>query len=203
MKVEDRQSFFDNQLSYNKKELNDNYPPHWKHLLNDIDFIRQRETMTTFRDLGCGTGAVCELMRKHFPDMKYIGYDISDYAISLAKEHWSSGEFRVMDCNIMDNFLVPRKGEVLHMSALLDVLRNGDEVLEKVCSLGFDYVLIHRVKFTNGDSVLVENGGGMVEPQYYHNYSNFGEVVDKNGYTATSQNWGEGVNCFDIRLVKK
>jgi trans-aconitate methyltransferase len=205
VKTDDRKSFFDNQLSYNKKELNDSYPPHWAHLMMDMDFIRRKskERIMTFRDLGCGTGAVCELMKRNFPDIKYIGYDISKYAISIAKEQWPSGKFRVMDCNDMNNFLVPRKGEVLHMSALLDVLENGDEVLERVCSLGFDYVLIHRVKFTNDESVLVENEEEMTDNQYYHNYANFGEVVKENGYTATSQRWGNGVNCFDIRLIKK
>ena len=203
MKTDDRKSFFDNQLSYNKQELDDNYPPHWNHLVGDMDFIRQKESITTFRDLGCGTGAVCELMRRYRSGINYVGYDVSEYAISIAKEQWPSGKFRVMDCNDMNNFLVPRKGEVLHMSALLDVLENGDEVLERVCSLGFDYVLIHRVKFTNDESVLVENEEEMTDNQYYHNYANFGEVVKENGYTATSQRWGNGVNCFDIRLIKK
>ena len=82
------------------------------------------------------------------------------------------------------------------------MLENGDEVLERVCSLGFDYVLIHRVKFTNDESVLVENEEEMTDNQYYHNHANFGEVIGGNGYTATSHQWGNGVNCFDIRLVK-
>jgi len=202
MKTDDRKSFFDNQLSYNKKELEEKYPPHWNHLVNDMDSIRRNSEITTFRDLGCGTGAVCELMRRYYPKMKYVGYDISDYAISIAKEQWTSGEFRVMDCNNMDKFLVPRKGEVLHMSALLDVLENGDAVLEKVCSLGFDHVLIHRVKFNRDESVLRYNEQTQAEPQYYHNYDNFGEVVAKHGYNATYHQWDNGVNCFDIRLIK-
>ena len=175
MKTDDRKSFFDNQLSYNKKELEEKYPPHWNHLVNDMDSIRRNS------------------------EMKYVGYDISDYAISIAKEQWTSGEFRVMDCNNMDKFLVPRKGEVLHMSALLDVLENGDAVLEKVCSLGFDHVLIHRVKFNRDESVLRYNEQTQAEPQYY---DNFGEVVAKHGYNATYHQWDNGVNCFDIRLIK-
>jgi 2-polyprenyl-3-methyl-5-hydroxy-6-metoxy-1,4-benzoquinol methylase len=46
----------------------------------------------TVADIGCGAGSAVLLMGNHFPKSLFVGYDISEYALSRAQEKLNSSE---------------------------------------------------------------------------------------------------------------
>ena len=63
--IEQEKSYFDRQLLLNKKELSytARRPPHWDNLIDDVGFfVGQNENIDTIRDLGCGTGALYQVV---------------------------------------------------------------------------------------------------------------------------------------------
>lgn len=207
MMLEEEKKYFERQLELNKKELSgeEPAPPHWKHLINDIiSLARDDENIDTIRDLGCGTGAVYKVVTDHFDDGHYYGYDKSEYAIELAKKQWSEDNFFVFNADEIDENFIKGDNEILYMSALLDVLPNANDYLKKIVSLGFKYILIHRVKIiTDQPSFAEEYMAFDVMPSYRfsHNLDELIEIVDEKYYYEVYKNdWG---NYCNIKLIRK
>ena len=74
------------------------------------------------------------------------------------------------------------------MGALLDVLPNGDEVLEHVLSLSPTSVLIARMKLTDKDSYYDTYTAydEITTCAYYHNKKNFVNLCKKYGYSISN-----------------
>jgi len=172
---------FTKQLALNLLELSsiDKYPPHW------ISFIKLLNTNkpNSILDIGCGCGAIFELCRYNFKDMKYFGLDYSDNAIILAKKTWGDKNFDVMDYKSLTKEYIS-DFDLLHLGALLDVLPNGDEALEHILSISPKSVLIARMKITEKKSYYETYVAydEITTYAYYHNKQNFLNLCEKYGY---------------------
>ena len=125
-------SSFNKQLQLNLQELSDksNYPKHWNILLTFIDLIKPNSIL----DIGCGAGSLFALLKKEHPSIGYFGLDFSLNAISIAKKNWRSKNFEVGDLFELSSEYVSSY-DLVHLGALLDVLPNGDEALDKISKL--------------------------------------------------------------------
>lgn len=174
-------SVFDMQLELNKSELKKQYPIHWNSFL---ELMRSIETQPkSILDIGCGVGAFHELCRKEFPDVEYHGIDYSKKAIEIAKREWSENSFSVMDYNELSKEDI-EKFDVVHMGAFLDVLPNGDEVLEFILSLEPKNVIIGRMKTTDAPShyKTYKAYDSINTYAYYHNKNSILRMCAKYGY---------------------
>jgi len=203
--IEQEKSYFDRQLLLNKKELSytARRPPHWDNLINDVGFfVGQNENIDTIRDLGCGTGALYQVVSDGLEGGNYYGYDRSEYAIELAKENYSKDSFFVFDLNDLDENFIKGDNEIFYMSAVLDVLPNANKVLKKICSLGFKNILLHRMNIDDQPSRYSEYMAFDVMPTYafYHNRQDLIDIVSENYEYEIYQNDGHDYN---MRLIAK
>jgi len=203
--IEQEKSYFDRQLLLNKKELSytARRPPHWDNLINDVGFfVGQNENIDTIRDLGCGTGALYQVVSDGLEGGNYYGYDRSEYAIELAKENYSKDSFFVFDLNDLDENFIKGDNEIFYMAAVLDVLPNANKVLKKICSLGFKNILLHRMNIDDQPSRYSEYMAFDVMPTYafYHNRQDLIDIVSENYEYEIYQNDGHDYN---MRLIAK
>jgi len=203
--IEQEKSYFDRQLLLNKKELSytARRPPHWDNLIDDVGFfVGQNENIDTIRDLGCGTGALYQVVSDGLEGGNYYGYDRSEYAIELAKENYSKDSFFVFDLNDLDENFIKGDNEIFYMSAVLDVLPNANKVLKKICSLGFKNILLHRMNIDDQPSRYSEYMAFDVMPTYafYHNRQDLIDIVSENYEYEIYQNDGHDYN---MRLIAK
>jgi trans-aconitate methyltransferase len=170
---------FEKQLELNKYEFNHSYPQHWK------DFISEIKTMSisTILDIGCGSGVYYNLCKKECPNISYFGIDYSTNAIEIAKREYSTDHFDVKSIDDLDTDFIG-KFDLIHMGAVLDVLPNGDEVLEKILSLKPKKLFIGRIKFTNEPSNYIEYKAydEIMTYEYRHNLLNFTTICKKHNY---------------------
>ena len=170
---------FKKQLELNILELSNNYPQHW------LDFIKfiNIEKPKTILDIGCGCGSYYELCNLEFSNIKYTGIDYSNEAIELAKQKWDYDRFYVKDINELTKEYI-NEFDLIHMGALLDVLPNGDEVLEYILSLSPKKIIIGRMELTDKSSYyetyIAYNE--ITTYKYIHSYSDFLKIIDMNGY---------------------
>jgi len=203
--IDQEKSYFDRQLLLNKKELNyiARRPPHWNNLISDVGFfVEQNENIDTIRDLGCGTGALYQVVSEGLEGGNYYGYDKSEYAIKLAKENYSEDNFFVFDLNDLDENFIKGDNEIFYMAAVLDVLPNANEVLKKICSFGFKNILLHRMNIDNQVSRYSEYMAFDVMPTYsfYHNRSELVDIVSENYNYEIYQN---DAHDYNMRLIRK
>ncbi len=151
---------FNKQLELNLKELSNksSYPRHWNILLTFIDLIKPNSIL----DIGCGVGSLFALLKKECPNVEYSGLDFSSNAISIARKNWGSENFKVADLFELSDQHVSNY-DLVHLGALLDVLPNGDEALDKILSLNIKNLVITRMELT-------EN------PSYYKEYIAYEEI---------------------------
>ena len=203
--IEQEKSYFDRQLLLNKKELSytARRPPHWDNLIDDVGFfVGQNENIDTIRDLGCGTGALYQVVSDGLEGGNYYGYDRSEYAIELAKENYSKDSFFVFDINDLDENFIKGDNEIFYMAAVLDVLPNANKVLKKICALGFKNILLHRMSIDDQPSRYSEYMAFDVMPTYafYHNRQDLIDIVSENYEYEIYQNDGHDYN---MRLIAK
>ena len=202
---EQEKKYFDSQLLLNKKELDGRArkPPHWTNLVSDIiELSKQNDSIDTIRDLGCGSGAIYQVIKDEFETGNYYGYDKSDYAISLAKDNYSKDNFFVFDLNDIDENFIQGDNEILYMSALLDVLPDANKSLKKICSFGFKNIIIHRVNIIEEESRYFQYMAFDVMPScaFYHNREELVDIISKNYEYDIYQNDGHD---FNIRMTRK
>ena len=177
---------FDMQLELNMKELHNKstYPRHW---MDNIELMVQYNPKSIL-DVGCGCGAFYEVCRREFENINYLGIDYSKEAIDLAKKTWGD-YFKVLDYKDLTEKFV-EKYDMVYLSALLDVLPNGDEALEFILSLNANQILISRVKLINEESRhdVYKVYNGITTYAYYHNYENFINNIKKYNYSYINKN---------------
>ena len=165
-------SSFNKQLQLNLQELSDksNYPKHWNILLTFIDLIKPNSIL----DIGCGAGSLFALLKKEHPSIGYFGLDFSLNAISIAKKNWRSKNFEVGDLFELSSEYVSSY-DLVHLGALLDVLPNGDEALDKILKLNIKNLIIGRMELTQNPSYYKEYVAyeEIKTCQFFHNKQEF------------------------------
>lgn len=170
---------FNKQLELNKRELL-NYPPHWVEFVNILKSLGSKNIL----DLGCGVGAMSELCKSNIPGIRYTGVDYSDDAIRIARTEWPDNEWFVMSYESLNEEFC-KQFDTLHAGAFLDVLCNGDEVLDLLLSLDVRNVLIGRAKVTEKNSYYTTYKAydEITTYAYHHNLDNLKSLSDKHGYS--------------------
>ena len=189
---------FKDQLALNEKELN-NYPEHWNLFLNILSSLTEKKTYKIL-DLGCGVGTYKELCKRHLPNLSYVGMDYSAEAIEIAKKKWGGKNWIIGDyktLTIQDS----KKYDILHAGAMLDVLPNGDEALSFLLGLGFENIVLGRVKLTENDSDYTEYKvyNKIYTYAYSHNIHSFTQICKDAQYTPTFKG---NINSCTILLRK-
>jgi ubiquinone/menaquinone biosynthesis C-methylase UbiE len=184
----DNGNIFYQQLSLIEKELKankENYPPHWKDFLELITHINCNK----FLDIGCGCGVFYGLFKKEKLSYEYTGIDYSNDAISIAKQKWSYPNFFIKDFWDIDNNYI-KNFDAVHYGAILDVMSNGDEALDRLLSFDSKNILIGRIHFTDKESFYdtYDAYGIMKTNKYYHNYTNFINQCNKYQYNIIQTN---------------
>lgn len=169
------------QLELNMRQLSSrmNYPAHWNFF---IGFISEKG-IKSILDIGCGVGSYAGLLKQNGFETGYTGIDYSEKAISMAKEQWGFGDFICMDYrNLTKEFI--SDFHMVHLGAFLDVLPNGDEVLEFILSLEPRNVLISRIEFTKDPSYFTTYSAydTITTYSYKHNRKNLAMTVERYGY---------------------
>ncbi|SVB57190.1 uncharacterized protein METZ01_LOCUS210044, partial [marine metagenome] len=131
------------QLELNEKELN-NYPEHWELFINAVLSL-VGINRSSLLDMGCGVGTYKELCQRHIPTISYTGMDYSQEAIDIAQKRWGGNNWRVGNYKTLTEDDA-KKYDILHTGAMLDVLPNGDEALSFLVGLGFEKIILGRVK---------------------------------------------------------
>ena len=175
-------SVFQRQLDLNLRQLDDgfSYPPHWRQMLQVLGALRPK----SIHELGCGVGAASQVIKAHIPSIEYSGSDYSEDAIHIAKNHWGTPEkFSVLDIRDMTEDFVQRYDCILE-GAVLDVMPNGDEMLEFMLSLNPKNLYLQRMKFTDKPSYYEEYEayGEITTCQYYHNIDNIFSMAQNYNY---------------------
>lgn len=172
-------SVFEKQLELNKKELAGSYPPHWNSFLKMMGLF---EKETNLLDIGCGVGSYSELCRRHLHNIRYTGVDYSDDAISIAKENWPFSNFIRKNVNEIDHDFIS-KYDIVHMGALLDVLPNAEEVLDRILKFSVDYVILSRVDISDEEICYTYQAYDEITTyKFIHSESNISETIRKNNY---------------------
>lgn len=204
--TEQEKTYFDEQLLLNKKELTDPSarPPQWDNLISDIKFfIDKNDNINTIRDLGCGSGAVYQVVKDGLNGGYYYGYDKSEYAISLAKKNYSEDNFFVFNIDDIDETFMKSDNEILYMCALLDVLPNANEVLKRICSYKFKNVIIHKMNIHKKPSGYIEYlaYGSMPSCSFSHNENDLIDIILKDyDYEIYKNGYNHGYN---MRMIRK
>ena len=170
---------FEKQLELNKFEFSNSYPQHW------IDFINELKNLNvkSILDIGCGSGIYYKICQKELPTVNYYGIDYSIDAIDIAKREYSENSFNVMSIDELTETFI-NEFDLVHMGAVLDVLPNGDEVLENILKLKPKKLFIGRIKFTNEQSNYTEYMAynEIMTYEYKHNLLNFINIIKKYNY---------------------
>lgn len=170
---------FEKQLKLNQYEFSVSYPQHWKDFIQEI----RHQEIKRILDVGCGSGIYYKLCKKELPHIEYYGVDYSSEAIEIAKKEYSDKNFSVMSINEMTSDFL-QSFDLIHLGAVLDVLPNGDEVLEQLLKLKPKKLFIGRIKITNEKSNYIEYMAydEIMTYEYRHNYDNLIQICNRNNY---------------------
>lgn len=186
---------FEIQLEGNLKELNSEYPPHWKTF---ISIIKESPQIKRVVDVGCGSGIYSELCRKLKID--YIGYDYSPAAIEVANSKWDD-TFECLDYKELTQIHI-KDTDLVVANAMFDVLPDADDALEFILSLQPKQLLGQRMRLTNESSYFDEHHAyGIITYMFFHNTEELIHISEKHKYELTVFKLNE--NIFDIIFQKK
>lgn len=178
---------FDKQLALNLKQLGESpYPEHWEAFLKAFSLIKGPKTLV---DVGCGCGTFSELLKRHYPNIDYIGYDYSSEAIALAKSIWNHGIFEVK--NYLD--LTPedfKRGEILHACSLHNVMPDGDDCMDFLLNLKAKYLILGKILTTPGQSFFKTYTAydEITTYMFFHSRDELFNKMHNSGYEITEIN---------------
>jgi hypothetical protein len=121
------------------------------------------------------------------PDIKYVGIDYADNAVSIAKSAWNHNGFIQKDLFQLNSCDV-KQFDLLYLGAVFDVLPNGDKALEHILSLTPNNIAIGRMRLTSDPSYFKEYIAydELLTCKYFHNVNKFVYLCQKYQYTINS-----------------
>ena len=114
----------------------------------------------TVLDFGCANGVLIKMMQQLFPEYRYIGYDISDDMIEIAKENVENAAFYT-DWNSIS--CDPNKTLLNISSTLHEVHHYGtpesvEEFWQRVFHSGFQYIAIRDMMLSDHIKLMSDEG---------------------------------------------
>lgn len=173
------------------------YPSHWQYFI--LSILRLKHVKQIF-DIGCGVGAYYLLCHKHFPHIKYHGYDKNPIMIYLAMKNWLLNRFTIISLeDIVFNKFADT--DLLLTSGLTNMLENGDNGFEKVLSFNCPNVLVQRILLTDEVSFRAIHNQAQNEYLFHHNKTNIFTLINKYQYKYKI-NYCIQDNNYNIILTK-
>jgi len=175
---------FEKQLILNCKELDSgmkkgDFPSHWQALLDFIKVVQtiykqqtlDIDTVRTFLDIGCGCGAVSELIRLHYPEIEYTGMDYATEAVDIASKQWPDANFIEKDYKDITSEEVNQYNIVCACS-LHNVLPDGDDAINTLLALNPKYLILSKILTTPNKSYFetYQAYNEIITYKYFHNY---------------------------------
>jgi len=189
---------FKQQLQLNLKELNENYPDHWNSFLSFICDLKEQHP-TSLLDIGCGCGALAEVLHKYESSINYMGIDYAQEAIKIASEQWPhsifvEGNYKDLTKEDIVNF------DIINSCSLHNVLQNGDEAMEYLLQLNPKILILGKILTTNNPSYFTtDNAYSLITTyKYFHNLDNLYKIFSKYNYDFT-EHANSNVSHFLLR----
>lgn len=183
------------QLNLNLTQLNSKqaYPPHWHELLKCLETLDMHEL--TFYDIGCEVGSTYKLLVDNHLYIDYVGIDISESMIELAKKTWNYSKFKFGDINSLE--LGEMKDQIIYCSAVFEVMTNGLQGLHTILSAGAKYVIVNREHIEQTSSVTTYYAYNTIPCAKY--------VFAKDEYEKALKEYGyiEEIKIGDCRVLKQ
>ena len=185
----DSKDAFNQQLERNIWELKNQYPPHWRHFLQHIQYSNVKKVV----DVGCGAGVLYAVLCHCFPGVEYHGYDYAPQAIELARETWKTDRFTVCDYHDVPPEAIDEKTLIV-ANALADVLPDGNECVEHLLRLGTHAVSLLRVRTTNRSSYFdIHDAYDIKTYAFYHNYHDLKTLINQYGYDVYASTYHQDI----------
>lgn len=130
-----------------------------KSLLDKMFFMDKIfDPVDSIVDFGCANGALIRTMQYLFPDHKYVGYDISQEMVELARAAVPSARF----CSDWDEIRIPFEESLLNISSVIhEVYSYGtpesvDLFWDRVFNSGFRYIAIRDMMLSDRIKLMSE-----------------------------------------------
>lgn len=129
-----------------------------------------------FLDVGCGAGGYAALVDRRWPQLHYLGCDISPHMIEFAIEDY--GE-RFFVCDVMD---LDVGADIILGSSIVEVCPDWKSVLGHLLSLPFTWLILNRVRVWH-DPVrptaerFYTTGYGTTSFEVIHNLGEFTDLI--------------------------
>lgn len=115
-----------------------NETPPFRGFRKAMEFIQPKSGLLL--DVGCGAGGYAALVDKYWPQLDYLGCDISNYMIEFAREDYGD---RFFVCDVMD---LDRGAEIILGSSIVEVCPDWQAVLSHLLSLPFGSLILSRAR---------------------------------------------------------
>jgi predicted SAM-dependent methyltransferase len=165
-------------------EMNAFYDDHVKHkapaghLNTFAELLKLVNGSGNLLDLGCGTASLAP----HCKEFVYYGADLAHVISGCAMRNFPIGFYRVSDI-VWDNLSWIENGgfKVVVMNALLDVMQQPTEMLEKLLPSIPHYLLIHRQEITEEGETRVTKKTSYTGQTYHSiiNRKEFNAILEK------------------------
>ena len=169
------------QLGLNIEQLNskNNYPPHWKNLLNSFTYI-DSILSKNFNDIACGVGSTYKLLLDNQFNMKYYGSDFSEAMINTAKKTWNDNCFKEQDVFKLTAF---NKNDIVYVDGLLDMLPNAHDCLNHILHLNSEYVILNRINISETNKISIYRAYDLINViKYSFEEKTFLQIINDNNY---------------------
>jgi FkbM family methyltransferase len=190
-----------NQAFENFKKSNDNL----FHLMTLKELILTLDSKgSTVLDLGCGTGFISEF----FNGYKYIGADLPHILHGCAMKNYP--EYAYRQCDIQQDLSWIKEYDIVLMNAVIDVMQNPIEILNKVLANAKEHVIIHRQEISETKPTQVSINSSYNAKTYHSiiNRKDFENILEENNFYIVKElecgfaNWEKNGSSFLLRKRK-
>lgn len=149
-------------------ELQDESHPPYKYFLMAMDEMKRCITFppapcsVRVIDAGCGVGHYGYLIRKHYPNIVYVGLDFSKAMVQQARNSYPELVFLEEDAKTFDY----SPYDIVLASSLIEVMDQWDEGAEAICKTAHAFVVLHRVRVWSLSTERTEPEGYPNQPTY-------------------------------------